>query len=58
MSNRLAVHRDGTVIYDLVMETSFDRLGEEVSRLLLSKSRLCIGSDSHVAPVYLETVRE
>lgn len=58
MSNRLAVHRDGTVIYDLVMETSFDRLGEEVSRLLLSKSRLCIVSDSHVAPLYLETVRE
>lgn len=58
MADRLTVHRDGKEIYDIVMETSFDRLGEEVSRLAVAGSRLCIVSDDHVAPLYLEAVRE
>ena len=58
MTDRLAVHRDGKEIYDIVMETSFDRLGGEVAQLGVAGSRLCIVSDSRVAPLYLEAVKE
>ena len=58
MSNRLTVHKDGREIYDIVMENSFERLGAEVSRLLVAERRLCIVTDSCVAPLYLESVRE
>ena len=58
MAERLTVTRDCVPIYDIVLETSFDRLGEEVRKLGLEKRKLCIVTDSHVAPLYLEEVRE
>lgn len=58
MAERLTVTRDCVPIYDIVLETSFDRLGEEVKKLGLEKRKLCIVTDSHVAPLYLEEVRE
>lgn len=57
MSNRLTVHKDGNAIYDIVMEASFSRLAEEVSRLSVAGRRLCIVTDSHVAPLYLKEVQ-
>ena len=36
MAERLTVSRDGKPIYDIVLETSFGRLGEEVKKLDLT----------------------
>ena len=58
MAERLTVSRDGKPIYDIVLETSFGRLGEEVKKLDLGSRKICIVTDSHVAPLYLEEVRE
>ncbi len=58
MSRRMTVHRDEKAIYDIVIEPSFDRLGEEASALGILKGRkLCIVSDSTVAPLYMEQVK-
>lgn len=56
MSERLTVHRDGNAIYDIVIESSFERLGEELESLAVSGKKLCIVTDSTVAPLYLEQV--
>lgn len=58
MSERLTVHRDGNAIYDIVIESSFERLGEELSALGVNGKKLCIVTDSTVAPLYMEQVRE
>lgn len=58
MAERLTVHRDGAAIYDIVLEPSFDRLGEEASRLNIRGHKLCIVTDSNVAPLYLQRVEE
>lgn len=57
MSERLTVHRDGKAIYDIVIESSFDHLGEELKALDVNGKKLCIVTDSTVAPLYLEQVR-
>jgi len=56
MANRITVHQDGTPIYDIVLESSFDRLSEEVGTLGVKAQKLCIVSDSNVAPLYLAQV--
>ncbi len=58
MSNRLTVHKDGTAIYDIVMEASFLGLAREISGVSVAGRRLCIVTDSHVSELYLEEVRE
>ncbi len=57
MANRMTVHRDGAAIYDIVLEPSFEKLGQEVSRLSVETRKICIVSDSNVAPLYAELVR-
>lgn len=57
MSRRLTVCRDQNPIYDIVMEPSFDRLGEEVKKLGLQERRICIVTDSNVGPLYMEEVK-
>lgn len=57
MSERLTVHRDGNAIYDIVIESSFDRLGEELASLDVKGKKLCIVTDTTVAPLYLEQLR-
>lgn len=56
MQNRITVHRDEEVIYDIVFAQSFDRLAEEVKKLVHGKQKLCIVTDSNVAPLYLAEV--
>lgn len=56
MANRMTVHRDGAAIYDIVMEPSYERLGTEVAALGVAGRRLCVVTDTHVAPLYLEQV--
>ncbi|MCD8082648.1 MAG: 3-dehydroquinate synthase [Clostridiales bacterium] len=58
MSDRLIVHRGRNPIYDIVMEPSYENLGRELDSLKVHDRRLCIVSDSNVAPLYLEEVRK
>ena len=58
MSKRLNVYKDQKLIYDIVMEPSFDKLQEEVSKFHLEEHKICIVTDTNVAPLYLEEVKE
>ncbi len=58
MADRMTVHRDGKAIYDIVMERDFGGLGAQAEQLDVKGRRLCIVTDSHVAPLYLEEVKE
>ncbi|MCD8369367.1 MAG: 3-dehydroquinate synthase [Clostridiales bacterium] len=57
MSDRLIVHRDGNPIYDIVLESSYENLGRELDSLKIHDRRVCIVTDSNVAPLYLEQVK-
>lgn len=58
MRNSIPVHMDGTFIYDIVMETSFDGLQKELEALELSKRRICIVTDYNVSLLYLDEVEK
>lgn len=58
MSDRLPVHRNGVRIYDIVMEQSFHSLAGELRKLGLDRRKVCIVSDSNVAPLYLHEVEK
>lgn len=54
--NRLTVHLDGEPIYDIVLSESFDGLSKELVELGCEKKKLCIVTDSNVAPIYLDEI--
>ena len=56
MFDRITVQNKDGKLYDIVLESSFSHLGEEVSQLQVEKRKLCIVTDSNVAPLYLEAV--
>ena len=58
MERRMTVHQDGNPIYDIVMSNSFGSLAPEVAKLAVEGRRICIVTDSTVAGLYLEEVRE
>lgn len=58
MPKTLTVHRDGKEIYDIVLDTSFDCLASQVKRLAVEGRRMCIVTDSTVAQLYLDRVKE
>ena len=58
MERRMTVHQDGNPIYDIVMSDSFGSLAPEVAKLAVEGRRICIVTDSTVAGLYLEEVRE
>ncbi|MDD3252280.1 MAG: 3-dehydroquinate synthase [Lachnospiraceae bacterium] len=58
MANRMTVHLDGAAIYDIVIENSYDQLGGEVARLGVNERKLCIVTDTNVAPLYLEEIQK
>lgn len=57
MSNRMPVHTAGQFAYDIIMESSFQQLPEELKVLSVRDRKLCIVTDSNVAELYLEEVR-
>lgn len=57
MKDRLTVCRDGSPIYDICMETSFERLKEELAIFHPGNRRICIVTDSNVAALYLDEVK-
>ena len=54
MADRINVCRDGEAVYDIVLAQSFDGLKEAVSCLPVKEHKICIVTDSNVAPLYLE----
>ena len=58
MERRMTVHQNGNPIYDIVMSDSFGSLATEVAKLAVEGRRICIVTDSTVAGLYLEEVRE
>lgn len=56
MAQRMTVHLDDKPIYDIVVEESFDRLGEEACRHIPVSGKVCIVTDSNVAPLYQKQV--
>lgn len=58
MANRVEIHHGGEAIYDIVLEDSFLALKEEVVKFSLDKHKICIVTDSNVASLYLDEVKE
>lgn len=55
----ITVHYDGKPIYDIYIESSYDRLEEAFLSLgHVEKKKVCIVSETTVAPLYLELVKK
>lgn len=57
MSKKITVHYDGKPIYNIIIERDFSYLEENVKALGISGRKLCIVSDSNVAPLYATDVK-
>lgn len=55
---RLLVKRQEDFHYPIVFQQTFGTLAQEVLDLKKGSTRICIVTDSHVAPLYLEQVKE
>ena len=59
MKDRIHVHQDGKLIYDIVFKNDFSELKKELEQAGFGKNKkACIISDSNVAPLYLEALQE
>lgn len=54
----LPVHKDGTWIYDIQITDRFEGFAEALKNADIDGCRLCIVTDSHVAPLYAEEVKK
>lgn len=54
--HRMTVHLDENPVYDILMEAAFDRLAGEMEKFDLMQRKLCIVTDSTVAPLYVSEV--
>lgn len=52
----LTVHYEGKPIYDIGFYSDFSHLAQMCEPLQLNNRKVCVVTDSHVAPHYLETV--
>lgn len=57
MSNQMTVHMNQKPIYNILLEESFDALPAALRELNISQRRVCIVSDTNVAPLYMEEVK-
>lgn len=55
---RLDVKKDGSFCYSIRFEQDFSFLAEEIAALGFCSHKLCIVTDSNVAPLYLEAVKQ
>ncbi len=56
MSQRITIGTKASPLYDIVIEESFNGLGDELRERDLEKKRLCIITDSRVEPLYLKEI--
>ena len=57
MADRMTVHKDGKPIYEIVMDRNFEGLSGEIEKLGAAGRKICLVTDSNVAPLYMEEVR-
>lgn len=58
MSRILTVHYNEKPIYNIVIDNSFEKLSNYINQLNIENRRICIITDSNVAPIYLKTVTQ
>ena len=56
MSQRLEVFYNRKPCYDIIIESDFSKLSEEISKLDTINKKICIISDSIVSSIYLEEI--
>lgn len=56
MNNNLTVHMNGEPIYDIFFANDFNSLPDLLMRQGIADRRVCIVTETNVAPLYLETV--
>ena len=56
MMKQLDVKKDGSFCYSIKFEKNFDQLADEIAKLGFLGHKLCIITDSNVAPFYLKEV--
>ena len=54
---RLDVKKDGAFCYSICFNHDFSNLSEEIADLGFIKHKLCVVTDSNVAPIYLDVVK-
>ena len=57
MANRMTVHMNERPVYDILLEQDFSALPKELESFHLEHRKICIVTDSNVAPLYLEEVK-
>lgn len=57
MSKRMTVKKDNQPIYDIVIESDYEKLAEEVKNVGAEGKKLCIVTDSNVGPLYCDAVK-
>ncbi|MGN0243910.1 MAG: 3-dehydroquinate synthase [Lachnospiraceae bacterium] len=55
---RRMIKEEGKPIYDIVIDDSFARLPQELAFLELKEKRVCIVTETNVAPYYLDDIRQ
>ena len=58
MDNILTVHENGEPIYDIFFANDFNSLPELLAGQGIADKRVCIVTETTVAPLYLDTVKE
>ena len=57
MGRLITIHENGQPIYDITIERDFNMLFAILDKAGCKSRRVCIVSDSHVAPLYIEQVK-
>ena len=57
-TNKITVKKEGEFSYDICLEDSFHKLGEELTKLGCQGRKICIVTDTNVAALYLDEVRK
>lgn len=58
MSKKITVHYEGKPAYDIMIESDFNQIAWKFDSLGYKNRRVCIVSDSNVAPLYAEAVKK
>ncbi|MCI8716709.1 MAG: 3-dehydroquinate synthase [Lachnospiraceae bacterium] len=58
MSERLAVHENHNIIYEIVIEKDFENLKSELNKLKVSERKLCIVTETTVGAIYAREIKK
>ena len=57
-NQKVEIKADGKKIYEIHLEDSFENLLESMELLSLPERKICIVTESNVAPIYLREIYE